>query len=94
MAMMTDPFNAATTASAAWSTVEMASSVTINRMRSIRSAINPPNGLATSAHRNRVIDAAATQAGECVALKTNTTSATLYAHEPLIEIASPETRRR
>ena len=26
---------------------------------------------------------------ECVALKTKTTSATLYAHEPLIEIASP-----
>jgi hypothetical protein len=61
----------------------------MRRTRSTRSAISPPMGLVTSAVRKRVIEAAATHAGEWVALKTNTTSATLYAHDPLIEIESP-----
>src|SRR4029077_19803654 len=77
IASTTGPFSAATTASVAWRTRATESSVTICLTRSLRSATNPPNGLATSAERNRVIDAAATHAAEWVALKTNTTSATL-----------------
>jgi hypothetical protein len=94
IASTTGPFSTATTASAVWKTSAMASRVTMRRTRSIRSATSPPSGLATSAVRNRVIDAAATHAGECVALKTNTTRATLYAHDPLIEIVKPLKSRR
>ena len=68
IARTTGPFSAATMASAVWRRSAPESSVTMRRTRSIRSAINPPNGLATSAVRNRVIDAAATHPGECVAL--------------------------
>src|SRR5579864_433256 len=89
IARTTGPFSAATTASAAWKLSASTSSVTMRRTRSTRSAISPPIGLVTSAVRKRVIEAAATHAGEWVALKTNTTRATLYAHDPLIEIVSP-----
>src|SRR5580700_4207982 len=94
IATITAPCNAATTASAHWSTRATPSSVTISRTRSVRSASRPPNGLVTKALRKRVIDAAATHAGECVASKTNTTSATLYAQDPLIEMARPQNSSR
>ena len=77
IASTTGPFSAATTARPVWNASASESRLTIKRTRSIRSAINPPMGLVTSAVRKRVIDAAATHAGECVALNTKTTRATL-----------------
>src|SRR5580700_6084012 len=94
IARATGPFSHATMARAVWNVSARLSRVTIRRTRSTRSAINPPIGLVTSAVRKRVIEAAATHAGEWVALKTNTTKATLYAHDPLIEIVSPLNSRR
>ncbi len=61
---------AAAAASTPCTTMAMVSRLIMRRTRSTRSAITPPNALDSRAERNRAIDAAATHAGECVALNT------------------------